>query len=70
MIYDIAAGSAGDPNAPQLIIDNRAVVLDYARDRDRDRDRERGSRVERGDDRRPATVKSDWLCEKVSELII
>ena len=63
----VAAGSAGDPNAPQLIIDNRAVVLDYARDRDRERGSRFGGPASGGDDRRPAAVKSDWICEKVHE---
>ena len=55
-----AAGSAGDPNAPQLILDNRAVILEYANAR-----LESSSEHGRGDrrDRRP--VKSDWLCEVV-----
>lgn len=31
-IYTSAAGSAGDPNAAQLIVENRAVTLEYARE--------------------------------------
>jgi hypothetical protein len=53
------AGSSGDPKAPQLIVENRAVTLEYARDqesRPRDGDRE-GSRR--------APPKTDWLCEQV-----
>lgn len=60
-----SAGSAGDPNAPQLIIDNRAVVLDYARDRDKERGPRYGSAPSTVDERKPV-VKSDWICEKVS----
>eukprot|EP00599_Poterioochromonas_sp_BG-1_P015631 CAMPEP_0173159692 /NCGR_PEP_ID=MMETSP1105-20130129/17294_1 /TAXON_ID=2985 /ORGANISM="Ochromonas sp., Strain BG-1" /LENGTH=671 /DNA_ID=CAMNT_0014078241 /DNA_START=620 /DNA_END=2635 /DNA_ORIENTATION=+ len=59
------AGSAGDPNAPQLIIDNRAVQLEYARDMsDKKKDFNQNNRFnnDRGkDDKRP--VKTDWLCE-------
>lgn len=62
------AGSAGDQNAPQLIIENRAVMLDYARP-----DQNPGSGWApaaaavsaardrpAGDNRAPRT---DWLCE-------
>jgi len=67
-MYVCIAGSAGDRDAPQLIIENRAVTVEFARDRDRDFDRSRdhrdpGSRHDQTS-RRP--VKSDWLCDTVS----
>lgn len=63
------AGSYGDPKAPQLIIDNRAVVLDYARALT-----ERKDRYGTGTDSQGGVqgvhdkpkFRSDWLCEKVS----
>jgi len=69
------AGSCGDPNAPQLIVDNRSVTLEYARDssrptgRDRDRERDRFEHhredlYERDRDRDDKRmVKCDWLCD-------
>lgn len=60
LVSNHTAGSSGDRKAPQLIVDNRAVTLEYARDqesRPRDGDRE-GSR-------RPPP-KTDWLCDQVS----
>ena len=57
------AGSVqgGDANAPQLIVESRAVTLDFAtpRDPDRDGDRGRDHHVSSGDN------KSDWLCDTV-----
>ena len=68
----LLAGSAGDPNAPQLIIDNRAVQLEYARDMsDKKKDFNQNNRFnnDRGkDDKRP--VKTDWLCEAVSFILL
>lgn len=53
----LPAGSAGDPNAPQLIVENRAVVLDYAKDRNPlDRNPNTTSSV--------ATKAADWACSK------
>jgi hypothetical protein len=64
MLLQRSAGSTGDPHAPQLIVENRSVTLEYARpderrvnDRDRPRDEKRGG------------VKSDWLCEAVSHFV-
>jgi len=60
------AGSAGDRDAPQLIIENRAVTVEFARDRERDferRDRDPG-RHDQQTSRR--SVKSDWLCDTCS----
>jgi len=62
-ILENEAGSAGDPNAPQLIIDLRAVTIEYARD---DRKGNAGKKGEfpgaRGvrEEKKPRT---DWLCE-------
>jgi hypothetical protein len=62
----LPAGSTGDPNAPQFIVENRAVTLEYAREGDRSRgtDRDGGP----GGSRRP--IKTDWLCESVSPLVV
>jgi hypothetical protein len=62
----LPAGSTGDPNAPQFIFENRAVTLEYAREGDRSRgtDKDGGP----GGSRRP--VKTDWLCESVSRLVV
>lgn len=62
--FDIA-GSAGDPNAPQLIVENRAVQLEYAKDLAEKRKEFRGGK----DDRRGGEGKTDWLCEAVSKSI-
>ena len=45
------AGSAGDPDAPQFIIGNRAVTLEYAKDEKKERDtrNDRGSRSDRSE---------------------
>ena len=56
VFFCLVAGSSGDPNAPQLIIENRAVILDYAKDR---------NPLERN----PNTIssvatKADWACSK------
>mmetsp|Transcript_23220 Transcript_23220/g.34081 ORF Transcript_23220/g.34081 Transcript_23220/m.34081 type:complete len:186 (+) Transcript_23220:436-993(+) len=58
------AGSAGDMNAPQLIVENRAVTLEYARDirggsGGGDTDGQTGA------PRREGGPKSDWLCDAV-----
>lgn len=68
------AGSSGDPNAPQLIVDNRAVTLEYAREFNRSVSSGSGGSAsiygngggreddrDRGDDRKP--IKCDWLCD-------
>lgn len=66
-----SAGSAGDRNAAQLIIENRAVLIEYARgdndkreprgDRERVRDRDREGAHGPG----TGAAKSDWLCDSV-----
>lgn len=60
------AGSMGDSNAPQLIVENRAVMIDYAAPRSQD-DHSTGGP---GDSHRriseSTVAKSDWLCETVS----
>ena len=62
------AGSAGDPNAPQLIVDNRSVTIEYG-----DKRKENNSLGTRsgpgggvGGDFHQKPVRSDWLCEAVS----
>ncbi len=63
------AGSCGDPRAPQFIVENRALTLDYARD---DQIRDPSSRPPppsgSGSGRGGASsgVKTDWLCDSVS----
>ena len=73
--YDSAAGSVagGDRNAPQLIVDSRAVVLEYARPgsehRPLEHDGDRGGNNNGNGGRAPlphSALKSDWLCESVS----
>lgn len=59
------AGSTGDPGAAQLIIDNRAVALDYARNDQTPFGtgaQPQGGRERGGDSRAP---KTDWLCDTV-----
>lgn len=63
-----SAGSWGDVNAPQLIIENRAVALDYARDEPPGA----GHYGHGGPQGAPpgargggAPAKSDWLCDAV-----
>ena len=57
-----------DPNGPQLIIENRAVQLEYARDRDRapphHAERERGSGS--GSIGGVSHGQADWLCNACS----
>ena len=66
------AGSAGDPNAPQFIVENRAVALEYARDNgppnrmdinSNNRNMAGGTSYE---EKKPSTIKSDWICDSVS----
>lgn len=54
------AGSWGDSSAPQLIIENRAVTLDYARDNQRGYTGPIAGNSERDHSRAPRT---DWLCD-------
>lgn len=59
LVKTLLAGSTGDPNAPQLIIENRAVGLDYARESMTDRRKD----TAKPNDRK---FKGDWLCDAVS----
>jgi hypothetical protein len=73
-IYCCIAGSAGDRDAPQLIIENRAVTVEFARDRDRegrdyDRSRDHRDPGSRHDQTSRRPVKSDWLCDTVSHAL-
>lgn len=52
------AGSAGDMNAPQLIVENRAVTIEYARER-------QGDTRARFEENKSRPVRSDWLCAGV-----
>lgn len=50
------AGSAGDAQAAQLIIDNRSTYIEYARDN--------GAHPRHGSmHNKPPPMKSDWACE-------
>jgi hypothetical protein len=60
------AGSAGDPNAPQLIIENRSVTIEYAREQ---ADRRGKDDFMKRDDKHRG-MKGDWLCEAVSIIFI
>ncbi len=58
-------------NAAQLIIDNRAVVIEYARDKgDRSRDGGEGGGRPRFDDRSGRPPRSDWLCAVVMKTLL
>jgi hypothetical protein len=63
------AGSMGDQNSPQLIVGNRAVMIDYASPRggtaDHPHSSSSGSSGGGGD---AAANKCDWLCETVSQI--
>jgi len=75
------AGSCGDPNASQLIVDNRAVTIEYARElqnRNRnERDEDFHHPSDKEDRRRlpgngygPPPVKCDWICDSVCLVIL
>ena len=56
----------GDPNAPQLIIENRALTMEYAREREqRPRSELHGNSFGTEDKSVPRVLKSDWLCDQV-----
>ena len=58
------AGSTGDPNAPQLIIDMRSVTLEYAKDNKKygiNNNSQSDNQQDNRDSNRP--IRSDWLCE-------
>jgi hypothetical protein len=58
------AGSSGDENSPQFIVENRAVTLEYARESIGTQSY--GQKKWNGEDRqKKETGKSDWLCEQV-----
>jgi hypothetical protein len=68
----LKAGSCGDSTAPQLIIENRAVTLDYARDepgQGYQGSAPRGGMDGRSTAPRASTIKTDWLCDSVRFLI-
>jgi hypothetical protein len=55
------AGSAGDPNAQQLIIDSRAVTIDYAFEKPR---KEMHGSVDGSHEfKRAGPIRTDWICE-------
>lgn len=56
------SGSMGDINAPQLIVENRAVTIDFALPRSEDNSRH-GPKSSTDGTRRGDVIKSDWLCE-------
>jgi hypothetical protein len=67
----ISAGSSGgDSNAAQFIVDNRAVLLEYAREGgDKTTSKEGGNPRYLGSNRegkKPYAPRSDWLCASVS----
>jgi hypothetical protein len=68
--YYISAGSSGgDSNAAQFIVDNRAVLLEYARDgsdRAADKDGSNPRYMGNRDGKKSYTPRSDWLCASVS----
>jgi len=57
------AGSAGDPQAAQLIIENRSVTIEYARDRSSSTAAAAGGGQGHGGGHVGRAVRSDWLCE-------
>lgn len=73
----IIAGSAGDRNASQLIVDNWAVTIEYSyKDRDRESYKDRGSGSRHSSDyyhhqqsysssqSSSHSSKADWICER------
>jgi hypothetical protein len=52
------AGSTGDPNAPQLIVGNRGVQLQYAKEQEK-----------KHENFNSAFNDKDWSCEAVSLLV-
>lgn len=56
-VFLCLAGSAGDPDAPQLIVDSRAVSIDYAAEK----------KGFEGRDKR--MIPSDWICEAGSRFL-
>jgi hypothetical protein len=58
------AGSCGDEKSPQFIVENRAVILEYARESVEAH--RQGQKKWNGEDRpKKESGKSDWLCEQV-----
>mmetsp|Transcript_22236 Transcript_22236/g.20211 ORF Transcript_22236/g.20211 Transcript_22236/m.20211 type:complete len:617 (+) Transcript_22236:3-1853(+) len=58
------AGSAGDPKAPQLIVDMRAVTLEYSRDDGNERKDKLNRFNEKSSEDIPAKkIRTDWLCD-------
>ena len=73
MFIFVLAGSAGDPYAPQFIVENRAVILEYAREKTPSTYEPKGasgaagaaaSAAGSGADKK-ASFRSDWMCTKV-----
>ncbi len=68
-MYHCIAGSAGDMHAPQFIVENRAVTLEYAKDivkgSTHDGHLSSGGRGGQGASG-GGIIKCDWLCESVS----
>lgn len=61
-------GSIGDQNGPQLIVEGRAVTMDYATPRS-DLDHCNSTTSESGR-RGDMSSKSDWLCDTVCDIIL
>ena len=57
------AGSLGDQNGPQLIVDGRAVTMDFATPR-----AEHSTANASSSRHCDAASKGDWLCETVSQM--
>jgi hypothetical protein len=51
-LFPFVAGSTGDPNAPQLIVGNRGVQLQYAKEQEKKFEH-------------PVFNDKDWSCEAV-----
>jgi len=66
----LLAGSAGDPDAPQLIIENRGVTIEYAREQNDKRGKEGGGGGGMGGRFEERKVRTDWLCDAVSALFL
>lgn len=65
------SGSLGDQNGPQLIVDGRAVMIDFATPRSVI-DHSSGAKFSSSDSHRrgdrESSSKGDWLCETVCNL--
>lgn len=68
MSYFYFIAGSGDRSKPQLIIENKPISISYARDNYRTNNRAHND-IER-EVREHKPIKTDWLCDSVSYIII